>query len=109
LLKICHRREGIWASDLAGAIVESVIEREERTLNDVAQADALSYSAGSNAANTTQLPANMRVRTVVVDWRDEEVGRVNYSLEAPGPQKVGAPIGSNRYQGLHFEELVALR
>jgi hypothetical protein len=109
LLKICHRREGIWASDLAGAIVESVIEREEQTLNDVAQADALSYSAGSNAANTTQLPANMRVRTVVVDWRDEEGGRVNYSLEAPGPQKVGVPIVSNRYKGLHFEELVALR
>jgi hypothetical protein len=109
LLKVCNRREGIWASDLAGAIVQSVIEREERTLNDVPQADASSSDAGKGTRNTTELPANMRIRTVVVDWRDEEGGRAKYSLEAPRPQKVGTPIGSTRYQGLHFEELVALR
>lgn len=82
LLRKCNRREGLWDSNIAAKVAESVIAIEEaKTLDSLRN-----LSLGSNKMKLPQLdevviPYENRVKTIDLRFGPEARGKVMYSLE----------------------------
>jgi hypothetical protein len=97
LLQSCRRREGLWDSALAAAVVERIIMMEGE--NDISTMASSAEDVGEDTvgngeragANNSHRTSQPRVRTVKVDWADGEgVSTAEFSLQAGGLQEVGA-------------------